>query len=737
MAMTGQNRPENIEKFMTTRWSKAAIEGRTWTEYPRPHLVRDRWLNLNGKWSYSIAGKDAAQPAFDPAQTINVPFSIQSHLSGVQKQVYADQALWYSRQFTVPGGWRGERVKLHFGAVDWQCWVYVNGKLVGEYAGGYDPFSFDVTDALTSGDNELEVKVWDPTTDGDQPYGKQTFTPNGIWYTAVTGIWQTVWLEPVANSSIKAVVPTTKINGEVTLDIPIEGQASGRTVRARAFLNGAEAAMVEAAAGQPLKLKIARPKLWSPESPTLYDVKVELQRNGRVEDSVDSYFGIREISLQKDQYGVRTYLNGEPIFMFGPLDQGWWPDGLYTPPSDDALRYDLEVTKRAGFNTVRKHIKVEPATFYRHCDELGLLVWQDMPSNLKYGPGWNTNWREKNPKPDGPRPEESKRKFEGEWARIMESLRPYPSIVVWVPFNEAWGQFDTVRINNWTKKNDPTRLVNGASGGNFTESGDLFDIHVYPGPGAPDPQPGRAIVLGEFGGLGLALDGHTWQAKDNWGYQSFTNSQALMKRYDELIRNLVLLKSKGLSAAIYTQTTDVEIETNGLMTYDREVIKMPLDWLRRVNIRAYGPPVVMESLLATADEEPAEWRYTEAEPASGWEAPGFDDSAWKTGRSGFGTKGTPGAVVGTEWKSEQIWIRRDFEVKSTVGDLWLKIHHDEDAEVYLNGKLLVKLAGYVGDYSFVDIPDGVLRSGRNTLAIKCRQTSGGQYIDAGISRATL
>jgi hypothetical protein len=736
MAMAPQDRPQNIEKFMTTRWTQAAAEGRTWTEYPRPQLVRDKWMNLNGKWNYAIAPKGALEILSSPKDLINVPFAIQSHLSGVQKQVYADQELHYSRTFTLPEDWNGSDVLLNFGAVDWQCWVSINGQPVGEHTGGYDPFSFSIGKFLKPGENSIEVKVWDPTTDGDQPYGKQTFTPGGIWYTAVTGIWQTVWLEPVPKTHVASIRAETKINGQVEIIPELANADHFQHMIAIVSLNGKEQVRGQYIRGQKLVLNVPDPQLWSPSSPTLYDLEFITLEDGAIVDRVQSYFGIREIALKEDEYGTRTYLNGKPIFMFGPLDQGWWPDGLYTPPSDDALRYDIDVLKRAGFNTIRKHIKLEPARFYRHCDEIGMLVWQDMPSNLNYPPGWNTNWRVKNPKPDGPRPEESKRNFESEWQRIIDASRMFPSIVVWVPFNEAWGQFDTVRINNWTKQHDPTRLVNGASGGNFTESGDLFDIHVYPGPGSPDPQPGRAIVLGEFGGLGLPLAGHTWQAKDNWGYQSFPDSPALMVRYEELIKNLVLAKSKGLSAAIYTQTTDVEIETNGLMTYDREVIKMPLDWLRRVNLRAYGPPIQMTTILATADEEASEWAYMEAEPPAGWEQPDFKDSSWKKGKAGFGTAETPGSVVGTIWKSNQIWLRRTFTGKSTSGDIWLKIHHDEDADVYLNGNLIAKLSGYVGDYQYVDIADGAIREGLNTLAVHCKQTAGGQFIDVGISQAT-
>ncbi|MBX3117927.1 MAG: hypothetical protein KF784_02605 [Fimbriimonadaceae bacterium] len=729
-----QDRPVTIEKWMSTRWSADALAGRAWKEYPRPQMVRDRWENLNGSWEYAIA--PANLEIWPGAQgKILVPYPVQSHLSGVQKQVYADQALWYRRTVVVPDGWKGQRLRLNFGAVDWHTKVLVNGKLVGEHFGGYDPFGFDITDALKAGENELVLRVWDPTTDGDQPYGKQTFTPSGIWYTAVTGIWQTVWMEPVSTSSIALVVAETKISGDVKVDVGVEGKHEGLTVHVKAMLNGAEVATGSAPAGKPIALKVPQPRLWSPDSPTLYDLEVELRQGEKAVDKAGSYFGIREIALKEDKFGVRTYLNGEPIFMFGPLDQGWWPDGLYTPPSDDALRYDLEVLKRAGFNTVRKHVKVEPARFYRHCDELGLLVWQDMPSNLKFGPGWNTNFRVKNEKPDGPRPAVSKQAFEDEWRNIMTACKPFPSVVVWVPFNEAWGQFDTKRVSDWTKAFDPSRLVNPASGGNFVEAGDMLDIHVYPGPGSPDPVPGRAIVLGEFGGLGLPVDKHTWQEKDNWGYRSFTNSADLMVRYEQLIKSLTLLKSKGLSAAIYTQTTDVEIEVNGLMTYDRSILKMPLDWLRKVNSAVYGPPMTMQAVLPTADDSPGEWSYTESEPAADWFGEAFSAVGWKQGKSGFGTAQTPGAIVGTVWSSEKIWIRREFTAVDVSGDLWLKIHHDEDAVVYLNGSEIARLEGYTTDYLFVDIPDGLLRSGKNVIAVSCKQTSGGQYIDAGFYRA--
>lgn len=730
--MSQEQRSPIVDKWKGTRWTADALAGRGWEVYPRPQMVRDDWLNLNGRWEYAIS--DRTVPSWPgPDGSILVPYPVQSRISGVQRQVYEDQALWYRTRFSRPKGWTSPKTRLHFGAVDWEATVWVNGKQVGQHRGGYDPFSFDVSEFLTDGENEIVVRAWDPTDTGDQPHGKQFFNPNGIWYTAVTGIWQTVWLEPEAEAALRSVHSVTEISGRVTIK-PEVTEPAGLRVEADVIWNGEVVASGSAAAGGDLVVNVPAPRLWSPDAPNLYDAEVRLVRGNDVIDRVRTYFGIREIALKTDAFGPRVYLNGEPVFMFGPLDQGWWPDGLYTPPSDDALRYDLEVTKRAGFNTVRKHVKVEPATFYRHCDELGLLVWQDMPSNLKFPPGWDMDFRKENPKADGPRPQESKDQFLIEWGNIMDACRAFPSVVIWVPFNEAWGQFDTKRITEWTKAFDPSRLVNSASGGNFVDTGDIQDIHAYPGPATPDRLPDRAIVLGEFGGLGLPVKGHLWQDRDNWGYRTYDSVDVLKGHYEQLIKQLVLLKGSGLSGAIYTQTTDVEGEVNGLLTYDRMVVKMPLDWLNRVNRQVYRSPVTLEAVLPTAEEASADWRFTTDAPGENWFQPGFSESGWSTGRGGFGTEGTPGATIGTVWSGKTIWIRRTFDVSDVTGDLYLKVHHDEKATVYINGTLVAKLDGYATGYIYVDLPDGILKSGRNVIAIHCEQTQGGQYIDAGISR---
>ena len=554
---------------LLTRWGKAVRPEQPLPEYPRPQMTRQRWQNLNGLWEYAVTNKDDKAPRRAQG-VILVPFAYESALSGVGQRLQADQRLWYRRHFKIPADWAGQRVKLHFGAVDWDTQVYVNGQKVGQHRGGYDPFEFDVTRALTpNAENELTVAVHDPSDTGQQPRGKQVAQPKGIWYTPVSGIWQTVWLEPVPQQSLQSLHLVPRIeDGSVSVTPEIAGNPKGLALEAEAAGQKASGP-----AGEPLRLSVPNPRLWSPDNPHLYDLKVRLVKDGQPVDEVGSYFGLRKVELGKDAAGRnRILLNGQPIFQFGLLDQGWWPDGLYTAPSDEALRYDLEMTKKLGFNMARKHVKTEPARWYTHCDRLGILVWQDMPSG-----GPEARW-DPNGKFDGTelaRGPAVRQIYETEWAAIIKSLRNHPSILMWVPFNEGWGQFDTERITRWTQSLDPTRLVNPASGGNDFPVGHVKDLHRYPGPAAPKPDGERAIVLGEFGGLGLPVAGHIWQNRDNWGYRTYHTAEELAKQYFELVDKLAkLIPETGLSAAIYTQTTDVEGEVNGMMTYDREVVKI-------------------------------------------------------------------------------------------------------------------------------------------------------------------
>ncbi len=701
---------------LKTRWT-AQVDPRTvHSEYPRPQLVRKDWTNLNGLWQYAIRPMAEDRPAeFDG--TILVPFSVESALSGVKKPVKPDQRLWYRRTFELARPADGKRFLLHFGAVDWDATVFVNGSKVGEHKGGFDPFTFDVTDALDfdQKNQEIVVSVWDPTDAGSQPRGKQVLKPGGIFYTANTGIWQTVWLEPVPARHIASLKIVTDIDAkEVQVTPRLSGVDSETPVRAIAFDGDTKIGEAVGRANSTLKIKIDDPKLWSPDEPFLYDLKVMIDGG----DEVDSYFGMRKIALGKDAAGVtRMMLNNQPLFHYGPLDQGWWPDGLYTAPNDEALKYDLDVTKQLGFNMIRKHVKVEPARWYYHCDKMGFLVWQDMPSADN-------------------KDEASQQQFGVELQRMIDALHNHPSIVMWVPFNEAWGQHDTERVVAWNKKYDPTRLVNNASGWTDMGVGDVNDMHNYPGPGMPPLEEKRAAVLGEFGGLGLPLKGHLAYDKDNWGYRSYTDEAGLTKAYLDMIPRLKALAAMGLCAGVYTQTTDVEIEINGFMTYDRAVLKFPAETVAAAHAGLYKPTTIVQVLSATAQTSPQTWKYTTEKPAEGWAQPDFDDSAWQSGVSGFGTKPTPGSIVNTEWKTGDIHIRRDFNLDAApTGELWLSIHHDDEAEVFINGKSIAKFDKWTTNYMLSPLDQRAseaLKPGRNVIAVSCHQDAGDQYIDVGL-----
>ena len=716
---------------LMTQWAKKVTPKNAHREYPRPQMVRKNWMNLNGLWQYAIRPEDQQQPDQFDGQIL-VPFPVESSLSGVMKAVGEDNRLWYRRTVKIPEKWMSQRVLLHFGAVDWDATVWVNGKRVGAHRGGYDPFTFDITNALTQNEwQEIVISVWDPTNAGTQPRGKQVKEPRGIWYTAVTGIWQTTWLEPVPKTYIESIRLIPDIDSESLRVVTVCPWASPRyDVEVEAKDGWFTKDKVKGKPGERIVLTIKKPKLWSPSSPFLYDLKVTLKdAQGKKVDAVSSYFGMRKIEVKKDKEGVnRLFLNNEVLFHYGPLDQGWWPDGLYAAPSDTALKYDIEVLKKLGCNMLRKHVKVEPDRLYYWCDKLGLMVWQDMPNGDKHIRGSD---------PDLQRSQESATQFELELKRVIEAFGNHPCIVMWVPFNEGWGQYDTARIVNFIRGLDATRLVNSASGWTDRGVGDVHDIHRYPGPAAPPTEANRAAVLGEFGGLGLPIKDHTWQNEKNWGYRSYKTRDELTDAYLALIENLRSLIGDGLCAAVYTQTTDVEIEVNGLMTYDRAMIKMDQKKTARANKSLYLPPPIVETVVPTSQTQPQSWRYTTTEPADSWKNADFDDSSWQQGPGGFGTEGTPGAVVRTEWKTYNIWLRRTFELKDIqqLGMPQLAIHHDEYTEVYLNGQLIAKLGGYTTSYVRVPL-DGkarkALKPGANCLAIHCKQTTGGQYIDAGL-----
>ncbi len=724
---------------LLTPWGETLDKSAVLPEYPRPHMAREAWTNLNGEWDFALTPVDAERPD-DFQQKILVPFPVESTLSGVAKAVTPEDAVWYRREFGAFDR-DGKRLLLHFGAVDWSAKVWVNDVEVGEHTGGYDPFSFDITDALTdSGPQKLVVRVTDPTNRGSQPHGKQSLEPGGIVYTAVSGIWQTVWIEPVPVTRVRSLKVTPGVeSNEVEVVVEAEGPDLANSVVRLATKSESGAPLrVTGKPGESLRIAIPKARLWSPEDPYLYDLHVDLAiESGRVHnviDHVNSYFGMRSITIAPDEDGFsRICLNGKEYFNVGPLDQGWWPDGLYTAPSDEALKWDIEITKRFGFNTCRKHVKVEPARWYYWCDKLGLLVWQDMPCGGERGIGPS----EEDPVCSA----ESEATFRSELKAIMDTLAHHPSVVVWAPFNEGWGQFKTNEILRWVKEYDPTRLVDGPSGWADRGYGDLLDKHDYPGPSMPPATAGRAAVLGEFGGLGLAIANHIWLDVSNWGYQSYDTKKELASSYRSLINNLWLLKRQGLSAAIYTQTTDVEGEVNGLVTYDRKVLKIDPEKAAEWNTRLYGPAPKLITVLATSQDPSAmgaEWNYSTSQPtAEDWTASGYDDSQWQVGRAGFGTPNTPSGTVRTEWDTADIWLRRTVQLDAPQlhGDLYLLVHHDEDAEIYLDGQLIKSLSGFTVDYTVVSLSSEsrrLLTPGKHVIAIHCRQTDGGQYVDLGL-----
>ncbi len=600
---------------LMTRWAKDVSPKNVWPEYPRPQMVRTEWQSLNGLWQYAVNERSAAVPQAYPGDIL-VPFCIESALSGVGKKVLPQQTLWYHREFKTPEKWTGQRILLHFDAVDWETTVWLNGKQLGTHRGGYDRFTFDITDALSAdGPQRLVVRVWDPSdacfSDPNgpwphQPFGKQVVGYlDGTHYSPVTGIWQSVWIEPVPAASLESLRLVPDVDGGC---LRLTATARGPAERCALEVEATEGEKVVSSgagrSGMEIVLPISNAKLWSPDHPVLYDLKVTLKDASGESDVVKSYFAMRKIAVGPDEKGTtRILLNGKPVFQMGPLDQGYWPDGLYSAPTDAALRFDIELMKKLGFNVVRKHGKVESERWYYWCDKLGLMVWQDMPSTL---PPSGAN------QPELKLAVEDQRQFELELRRMIEQHANHPSIVMWVIFNETWGQCRSGELTKAVKAWDSTRLVNSASGAQDLRTGDVKDGHQYPGP-LPGPAPQsphatptqwqwgvearpeakRALVLGEFGGSLCIVEGRTWNKTPKLGgflaagYRLFKDKESLTSRYEEMLRDVVRLnRETGASAAIYTSLTDIEDELNGFVTYDREVLKMDADRVKAANQRA-------------------------------------------------------------------------------------------------------------------------------------------------------
>ena len=665
---------------------------------------------------------------------ILVPFPVESALSGVRRPLSAKERLWYRRTFKPPPLSGGQRLLLHFGGVDWETRVYLNGTFLGDHRGGYDPFSFDVTENIKPvGENVLTIAVFDPTNAGIQPDGKQNYNrfakPGGIAYTACSGIWQTVWLETVPATYIQGLKMTPDIDaGALRVVVTPAGSAVTGDVELVALDGNRPVARISGQSGTELVLPIDKPRVWSPEDPFLYHLQVRLGR-----DAVTGYFGMRKISLGTDSKGIRRILlNGKFIFQSGPLDQGYWPDGIYTAPTDEALRWDIEEMKRLGFNMVRKHLKVEPARWYYWCDRLGLLVWQDMPC----GDGGTAVSAKQDGVVNTP---EAARNFENELQTMIEACRNYPSIVIWTVFNEGWGQYDVPRLTKWVRGLDPSRLINSTSGWHDQGVGDIVDSHSYPGPVCPKLEPVRAAVLGEFGGLGLTIPGHTWVESIAWGYRSTSGPREFTRKYVELWRAVWHLKEEGLCAAVYTQLTDVETECNGLLTYDRRILKLDGQLASKAHRGQFGPATRFVSVTPAGISKPGIWRYTLQEPAADWLKPGFNDSAWQEGTAGFGGATTNGLVVGTAWDTEDLWLRRQIVLaKADLRNLALRVSNETEVEIYLNGIVAVSSPARSEGYNELDISGEAqrgLKAGLNEIAVHCHQKKGlGRYIDIELVR---
>ena len=768
------------ENVLMTPWGETVTPENAWREYPRPQLVRDdygEWQNLNGLWDYAITPRGSGIPEKWDGKIL-VPYPVESALSGVKRLLKPNEELWYRRTFK--GGVAGsnsdprlsrERLLLHFGAVDFRTQVFLNGVEVAaeQHENGILPFTLDVTDYVKPfmpsspsskwppdydsdpDNNELVVCVWDPTDEGMQATGKQSLNPNGCFYSRVSGIWQTVWLERVPRMYIESYHVVTDIDRErVAVTVKTNGNAPNAKLAIRVTqgerpgrpslphhlpprLGSGETVIAETVVtdwSRPVVLPIPNPALWSPETPNLYTLTFDLTSDiGH--DNVKGYFGMRKIEWKPDELGVpRFYLNNKKYFMYGTLDQGWWPDGLLTPPSEQAMRADIRFLKDAGFNMHRKHIKVEPLLYYFLCDSLGILVWQDMPS----GPG-----------------DADKRyaMYRRDLKEMVDLLQTSPSVVMWVPYNESWGQPGREKTNmtlNWLKRYDPTRLVDGPSGWNDYGVGDARDMHHYPDAAMFPVMKDRVSVLGEFGGLGLDVPGHLWE-KEHWGYVHDDSAEAFKARYREQMKKLAVLASEGLAAAVYTQTTDVERETNGLLTYDRKIVKYPAAELAKLHSEVYKAAEVTHlrvDVPFAPDSRAGEtrWRSTEVAPAEDWTEPDFDDSLWTESVGAFGNdrilEDFRDLKRGTKWESEDIWLRREFTVDEDPApffELVLSMFYDEDPEIWLNGEKIVDREGYNTRYETFVLPEEACRAlkhGRNVLAVHVRNKTGGAFFDIGL-----
>ena len=724
---------------LMTPWGQEVTPDNVHSEYPRPQMVRRDWLSLNGLWDYAITGPEGQwqggrveNAKYDPLLKgvsgvptqwdgqILVPFCPESSLSGVSRLVRPHQLLWYQRPFNLPRAWEGKRIRLNFEAVDWHAVVFVNGQRVGENKGGYVPFSLDITEALKeTGPQQLRVVVWDPSNMGDQTIGKQALPElrRGWRFTPTSGIWQSVWLEPVDTLSIERLKITPDLDRKaLRIHAFLQGKPKGCDIEVKVLDGRRQVASHQGSAQAKLVIPLkGKMKLWSPDDPFLYNLEVSITREGKVLDSVSSYVGMRKVGIGKDDAGLlRIILNGEPVFQYGPLDQGYWPEGTLTPPSDAATKFDVQYLRDSGCNMVRVHIKVHPRRWYYWCDRLGLMVWQDFVCSRKF---------------DKKITSQSAAQWEDEQRRMIDHLYSHPSVIEWIVFNEGWGQYDTERLTQWTKQYDPSRIVTGASGWTDVPIGDIYDNHDYsfhPSCAMGQAVPDRAVVLGECGGFYIVTPGHIWKGEEevsakvnkqgDVGREHYTSGLEWEGRYKPWLQGLRLLQAYGLNGAVYTQITDLEHELNGWLTFDRKVSKIPVQRLHQMHSRLYEP-------LPVSSLDP-EIRYRHgAEPGS-WTSIDFDDRKWKAIKS-TGIIDSKSLMPVNKTRKTTLF-RLAFDLQAVPkNDVALRLAGRGKYEIYLNGELIkTMVCGIKSAYTpatsvvFHDEAKRLLQKGENVLAIK-------------------
>jgi ribosomal protein S17E len=730
-----------------TSWANDVTPENVWKEYPRPQMVRTDWLNLNGLWDFEITDRDTNKIVINYARKILVPFCVESALSGIKETITGKQQMMYRRYFTVPSNWNQKHLILHFEAVDYETKLWVDGKYVGMHKGGYDHFQFDITGFLSKEQkHEIKLVVWDPTNEGSQPIGKQALPAirNVTKYTATSGIWQTVWLEPINDVAIESIKIIPNIdNGTISLQTKLVGATQGTRIKIQAFDQGKEIASSIAAIGEPVSLQLNQPKLWSPANPFLYDLKLSLVKDGKVVDEVSSYFGMRKISMGRDHEGyMRILLNNAIIYQLGPLDQGYWPDGILTPASDQALRYDIAYLKKIGANMDRMHMKVQPERWYYHCDQLGILVWQDMVSPTKFIE------TKSNLNPSD---------FELEHNITVDQLYNHPSIIQWVLFNESWGQYDTERLTAALKAKDPTRLVINASGWHDKKVGDIRDFHdytIHPAIALVTKNDDRAMVLGEAGGFDLLIPGHLWtpdlktetKFKTDWKSDFkkgvVKSADELIEKYTILLDDLFQLKKYGLNAVVYTQISDVEDEISGWMTYDRKVGKLPDTTFAALHQQFFKPTINGKYILPLSMNTAQQWNYRFTAPSNDW-IKNTTIADFKLGEAPFGIESNNAHKVNTTWNTNSLFLNKEFTLTALPSKLSLVACNTGITDVYINGAYVMQFNNFLKNDPEVKISESLLsdkamkllKVGVNQLSLKFNFPSVGKpvyYYDFGI-----